>query len=220
MARPIELPAYSFAEEVAHAVSHGIGVVLAIAGLAVLVAQAALRGDALHVTTSAVFGTTLVLLYVASTLYHAIPIAPAKRILRVLDHASIYLLIAGTYTPFCLGPLRGPWGWSLFALVWTGALAGVLFKSFAIGRAPIASVVLYVALGWSAVLVIGPLARSLPAAGMKLLVAGGLAYTLGLAFYAWRSLRFHHLIWHLFVLAGSILHYFAVLGHVLPRPAA
>lgn len=220
MARTIELPTYSFAEEVAHAVSHGVGVLLAIAGLAILVGHSVARGDALHVTTSAIFGTTLILLYAASTLYHAIPLAPAKRVLRVVDHASIYLLIAGTYTPFCLGPLRGPWGWSLFALVWAGALAGVLFKSLAIGKAPIASVVLYVALGWSVVIAFGPLSRNLSPEGIRLLVAGGLAYTLGLTFYAWKSLRFHHLIWHLFVLAGSILHFFAVLGHAIPRATA
>ena len=216
MARTIELPAFSLGEEIAHAVSHGVGSVLAIAGLAVLTAQAALRGDAIHVVTTAVFGATLVLCYTASTLYHAIPLVRAKRVLRILDHASIYLLIAGTYTPFCLGPLRGPWGWSLFALVWSGAVAGVLFKSFAIGRAPIASVAVYVAMGWSVVIAFGPLSRALSPEGLKLLVAGGLAYTLGLAFYAWQSLRYHHFVWHLFVLAGSVLHFFAVLTGAIP----
>lgn len=220
MDHALELPRFSAREEVAHAVSHGIGAVLAIAALAILVAHAALRGDAWHITTSAVFGTTLILMYVASTLYHAIPFRRAKRVLRLLDHASIYLLIAGTYTPFTLGPLRGPWGWSLFALVWVGAVAGILYKCRALGRAPIASVVLYVALGWSAMLAIGPLARALPPAGLALVVGGGLCYTLGLVFFAWRSLRFHHAIWHLFVLAGSVLHFFAVLGYAIPRGAA
>ena len=219
MAPAIELPRYSAGEELAHSVSHGIGILLSIAALAILVAHAALRGSAWEVTAAAIFGTTLILMYVASTLYHAIPFARAKRVLRILDHASIYLLIAGTYTPFALGPLRGPWGWSLLALVWSGALAGVLFKSLAIGRAPIASVVIYVALGWSAVLVFGPLSRALPVTGLALVVGGGLCYTLGLTFYAWRSLRFHHAIWHLFVLAGSILHFFAVLGYAIPRRA-
>jgi hemolysin III len=217
MARPLELPSYSLAEEIAHAVSHGVGTVLAITGLAVLVAQAALRGTAIHVTTSAVFGATLILAYVASTLYHAIPMARAKHVLRILDHSSIYLLIAGTYTPFCLGPLRGPWGWSLLALVWTGAIAGVLFKSLALGKAPIASVVIYLAMGWSVVIAYGPLSRSLSPSGMQLLFAGGIAYTLGITFFAWTRLRYHHFIWHLFVLAGSTFHYFAVLGHALPR---
>ncbi|MGE0641665.1 MAG: hemolysin III family protein [Thermoanaerobaculia bacterium] len=219
MAPSIELPRYSAGEELAHSVSHGIGILLSIAALAILVAHAALRGTAWEVTAAAIFGTTLILMYVASTLYHAIPFARAKRVLRILDHASIYLLIAGTYTPFALGPLRGPWGWSLLALVWSGALAGVLFKSLAIGRAPIASVVIYVALGWSAVLVFGPLSRALPVTGLALVVGGGLCYTLGLTFYAWKSLRFHHAIWHLFVLAGSILHFFAVLGYAIPPRA-
>lgn len=220
MAQTLELPSYSRREELAHAVSHGVGIGLAIAALAILVTAAASRGDAWHVSTAAVFGSTLILMYVTSTLYHAIPHPRAKRILRVLDHAAIYLLIAGTYTPFTLGPLRGPWGWALFALVWTGALAGIAFKCLALGRAPIASVVLYVALGWSAVLAFGPLARALPVAGFALLVGGGLCYTLGLIFFAWKSLRFHHAIWHLFVLAGSVLHFFAVLGYAIPAPAA
>jgi hemolysin III len=218
MARSIELPAYSPGEEIAHAVSHGVGIVLAITGLAVLVSRAALHGDAIHVTTVAIFGATLILAYVASTLYHAIPLAGPKRVLRILDHSAIYLLIAGTYTPFCLGPLRGPWGWSLLALVWSGAVAGVLFKSLAIGRAPIASVVIYVALGWSVVLAYGPLVRAMSPAGLRLLIAGGVAYTVGLTFFAWKSLRYHHLVWHLFVLAGSILHFFAVLGDAIPGP--
>jgi len=220
MARTVELPTYSLGEEIAHAVSHGIGVVLAIIGLAVLVTRANLHGDALQIATVSVFGATLILAYVASTLYHAIPRAGAKRVLRILDHASIYLLIAGTYTPFCLGPLRGPWGWSLLVLVWTGAIAGIVVKSVATGRAPIASVVIYVAMGWSIVLAYGPLARALSPAGLRLLVAGGLAYTVGLTFYAWKSLRYHHLVWHLFVLAGSILHFFAVLGAAVPLPPA
>src|SRR5262245_34547414 len=182
MARSVGIPQYSLGEEIAHAVSHGVGIVLAITGLAVLVVRAALYGDGVHVVTAAVFGATLVVAYVASTLYHAIPLARAKRVLRILDHSSIYLLIAGTYTPFCLGPLRGPWGWSLFALVWTGAVAGVLYKSLALEKAPVASVLIYVALGWSVIVAYGPLARALSPAGLRLLVAGGIAYTAGLTF--------------------------------------
>ncbi len=210
---------WTVAEEISHAVSHGIGAALAIAGLAGLVAIAARHGDAWHLVSSAVFGTTLVLLYSASTLYHAIPGERAKRVFRILDHSAIYLLIAGTYTPFTLGPLRGPWGWALFGVVWTGAVAGVVFKIVALGRAPILSVVLYAAMGWSVVFAFGPLVRALAPGGLVLLFAGGLCYTLGLVFYAWERLRFHHFVWHLFVLAGSILHYFAVLLFVLPRPA-
>jgi hemolysin III len=211
-------PVWSLAEEVAHAVSHGVGVVLAIVGLPVLVTVAALRGNAWHVTAAAVFGATLVLLYTASTLYHAIRNARAKRVLRVLDHSSIYLAIAGTYTPFALGPLRGPWGWALLAVVWTGAVAGIVFKSVAVDRAPILSTALYAAMGWCVVVALGPLVRAVPTGGLALLFAGGLCYTLGIVFYAWQR-RFHHFIWHLFVLAGSVLHYLAVYFFVIPSPA-
>jgi len=210
--------AWSLGEEIAHAVSHGVGVVLAIAGLAALVTTAALRGTAWHVTGAAIFGSTLVLLYAASTLYHAIPLVRAKRVLRVLDHSAIYLLIAGTYTPFTLGPLRGPWGWALLGVVWAGAAAGIIFKSVAVDRAPILSTALYVAMGWCVVVALGPLVRALAPGGLILLLAGGLAYTLGIVFYAWQR-RFHHFVWHLFVLAGSVLHYVAVLLYVIPRPA-
>ena len=197
--------------------SHGIGIVLSIAGLVVLVAFAAMRGNVWHVATSAVFGTTLILLYVASTLYHSVPILRAKRVLRVLDHSAIYLLIAGTYTPFTLVTLRGPWGWTLFAVVWLAAVAGVIFKSVALGRARILSVVLYVLMGWCVVFAFEPLSTSLAPGGLTLLFAGGLAYTLGLVFYAWQRMRYHHFLWHLFVMLGSILHYFAVLLYVIPR---
>jgi len=211
------LPTYSLAEEIAHAVSHGVGIVLAIAGLAILVTTATLHGDPLHVLTFAVFGTSLILLYVASTLYHSIPIPSAKRILRVLDHSAIYLLIAGSYTPWTLGPLRGPWGWGLFALVWTGAIVGIVAKSSAFHRMKVVSLVMYVAMGWCVLFALGPLRQNVAAGGIALLVAGGVAYSSGLIFYGWKSLRFHHFFWHLFVLAGSICHFFAVLYYALPR---
>jgi hemolysin III len=220
MVREVPLPVYSVAEEVAHSVSHGIGIVLAIVGLAVLVPRAALHGSPLDLTAAWVFGVTLILLYVASTLYHAIPVARAKRVLRVIDHSSIYLLIAGTYTPFTLGPLIGPWGWSLLAVVWTGAIGGILWKMVALGRAPIVSVLLYVGMGWSVLVAFRPLVERLPQGGLLLLVSGGLCYTLGLIFFAWKSLRYHHFIWHLFVLAGSVCHYFAVLHYVIPPPSS
>jgi hemolysin III len=213
------LPAYSPAEEIAHAVSHGVGIVLAIAGLAILVATATLHGDSLHVATFAVFGTTLILLYVVSTLYHSIPIPAAKRTLRILDHAAIYLLIAGSYTPWTLGPLRGPWGWALFALVWGGAIVGIVANSAAFHRMKLLSLVLYVALGWCVLLALGPLRQNVAAGGIALLVAGGVAYSGGVVFYLWKSLRFHHFFWHLFVLAGSICHFFAVLYYAIPGRA-
>jgi hemolysin III len=211
---------WSIAEEAAHAVSHGAGTLLAIVGLTILVAVAARRGTAREVTTVAIFGSTLVLLYLASTLYHAIPARRAKPLLRRLDHAAIYLAIAGTYTPFALGPLRGPLGWSLLAVVWSGAIAGIAFEWVAIGRAPILSTALYVGLGWCVVVALGPLAQAVGAGGVALLLAGGLCYTLGIGFYGWKRLPFHHFVWHLCVLAGSVLHWFAVLRYVIPRPVA
>jgi hemolysin III len=219
MRSPRQARVWSVGEEIANAVSHGLGLVMAFVGLAGLVAVAAAGNDGWALVSSLVFGTTLVLLYAASTLYHAIPHPRAKRILRILDHSAIYLLIAGTYTPFTLGPLRGPWGWALFGVVWTAAVAGVIFKSVALGRAPIVSVALYVAMGWSVVFAFGPLVRSLAPGGVQLLVAGGLAYTLGLVFFAWDRLRYGHFVWHLFVLAGSVCHYFAVLFYALPQPS-
>lgn len=221
MANVRALPRWSLAEEVAHAVSHGVGIVLAVGGLAILVAFAAARGDAWHVTSSAIFGSSLVLLYVASTLYHSIPgwirYRRTKRRLRALDHSAIFLAIAGTYTPFTLGPLRGPWGWALFGVVWGGALVGIIVKSFAVERFPALSTALYAALGWCVVVAFEPLVEALAPGGVALLLAGGLCYTLGIAFYAWTRLRWSHFVWHLFVLAGSILHYLAVLLYVLPR---
>ena len=207
---------WSAGEEIAHSVSHGVGIVLSIAGLATLVALAARRGDAWDVTSCAIFGTTLVLLYGASTVYHAIPIRRAKRVLRSLDHSAIFLAIAGTYTPFVLGPLRGPWGWALFGVVWGGAVIGIVFKSMAVERAPVLSTVLYAVLGWSVIVAIGPLSRSVAPGGLALLLGGGLCYSVGIAFYAWHRLPYHHFVWHLFVLAGSVLHWFAVLLYVLP----
>lgn len=210
---------YSFHEELAHSLTHGLGVLLAVIGLAVLVATARARGDGWHLAACTVYGASLVLLYLVSTLYHGVRSPRAKRVLRVLDHSAIYLLIAGTYTPFTLVSLRGPWGWSLFALVWGLALAGVVFKTLATGRFGALSVALYLGMGWCALLAIKPLAASVDRGGMVLLVLGGLAYTLGVAFYAWRRLPYHHAVWHLFVLAGSIFHFFAVWLYVLPRPS-
>ncbi len=219
-ARPLTAvpPRYSLAEEVAHSVTHGVGIVLSIAALTILVTFAALKGSAWHVVGCAVFGTTLVLAYTASTVYHAIPelLGKAKRVLRVLDHSAIFLLIAGTYTPFTLVNLRGPWGWSLFGVVWGLAVVGIVYEAVLIGRWRILSVAFYVALGWLILVAIKPLASAVPPGGLVLLGAGGLAYTAGVGFYAWTRLRFHHAIWHGFVLAGSILHFFAVLFYVIP----
>lgn len=212
-------PNFSLGEELAHGLSHGLGIVLSIAGLAVLVAFAALRGDVWHVVSCAIYGTTLILLYVASTLYHSLPLPRAKPVLRVLDHCAIYLLIAGTYTPFALGNLRGPHGFAVLAVVWALALCGIVFKVKTTGRYRILSPLLYIAMGWCVLAVLEPLVQRVEPGGIALLVAGGVAYTSGVIFYAWRR-PYHHAVWHLFVLAGSVLHFFAVLFYVIPPPVS
>jgi hemolysin III len=207
---------YTAGEEIAHAVTHGLGLALSVAGLVVLVVAAALRGDAWHVIGCAVFGTTLVLLYAASTLYHGIPTPRAKPVLRQLDHAAVYLLIAGTYTPFTLVNLRGGWGWTLLALVWGLATLGIALQVAIPRRARRAPVPVYLAMGWLIVIALQPLIRSLDSEGLLLLVLGGAMYTLGVIFYAWRRLPYNHAVWHVFVLAGSVCHFSCVLGYVVP----
>jgi hemolysin III len=207
---------YSFGDELASSVVHGIGIVLSIAGLAALVALSYRHGEARDVVASAVFGATLVLLYTASTLYHAVPVPAAKPVLRTLDHIAIYLLIAGTYTPFTLIALPGPWGWSLFVAVWSMAVLGSAFELGPLRRYRKLSVLLYIGMGWVGMVAFKPLMAHLQAGGMVLLLAGGLAYTLGVPFYLWRKLPYHHSVWHCFVLAGSVLHYLAVLIYVIP----
>jgi len=208
---------YSDAEELANSITHGLGALLAAAGLAVLVVAAVQRGTAVHVVSSFVFGLSLLNLYASSTLYHTIRNPGAKRILRRLDHAAIFLLIAGSYTPFTLVTLRGPWGWSVFGVVWGLAVVGLFFEGALRRRWVGLSLGLYILIGWVAAAAIKPLLESLPRGGVVLLFAGGLAYTFGTIFYLWRRIPFHHAWWHLAVLAGSALHYFAVLLYVIPR---
>ena len=207
---------YSLGEEIANSVIHGAGMLLAIAALAVLTTFASLRGNAWHIVGCSVFGATLVLLYGTSTLYHSIQHPRLKSVLRVLDHAAIFLLIAGTYTPFALVSLRGPWGWSLLGVIWGLALAGVVLKVTRRHKWVTASVVLYLAMGWAAVVALKPLLAAVEPGGLALMLAGGLSYTAGVAFYAWRRLPYHHAVWHVFVLAGSVFHFFAVLLYVIP----
>ncbi len=203
-------------EEIASSVTHGIGAALSVAALVLMVVSAALRGNAWQVAAGAIFGTTLVLLYLASTLYHALTNARAKRVFRILDHSSIYLLIAGTYTPFALVTLRGAWGWPLLGAVWALAVAGIVMKCcFLTGRYEVLSTGIYVAMGWMAVVVIRPLLAAMTWQGFAWVLAGGLLYTLGVLFYAWRQ-RYAHAVWHLFVLGGSVCHFWAVFRHVLP----
>jgi len=204
----------SHAEEVASTVTHGVGLALSIAGLASMLVVS--RDDPWRVVSATVFGTTLVLLYASSTLYHAITGLRLKAFLQVLDHACIYLLIAGSYTPLTLVSLRGPWGWSLFGVVWGLAIAGVCLKFVVRGRKDgRISTAIYLAMGWLAVIAIGPMIRTLAPAALAWLVAGGLCYTLGTVFFAWQRLRFNHAIWHLFVLAGSACHVAAAAFHLL-----
>lgn len=201
-------------EELANSISHGLGLLLAIAGLPLLVLDALRRGGGLPVLGAAVFGTSAILLYLASTLYHAIPHARAKALLRRLDHAAIYLLIAGTYTPIALGVLRGSGGWALLGVIWTLAVAGVIFKILAGARFRRLSTVLYVAMGWLALVAIGPLWRHMAPGGLAWLFAGGAAYTLGVVFYLLHEkLRYSHFTWHLFVLAGTGCHFLTVLRY-------
>ncbi len=212
----LTVPQCSPREELANSITHGVGAVLAIGALAILTAYATLFGNTWHIVSCSIFGATLIVLYTTSTLYHSIRVPEAKTVLRVLDHAAIFLLIAGTYTPFLLVNIRGPWGWSLFGVVWTIALLGVIFQVSLLRRWPVASVGLYVGMGFLIIVAIKPLVAHLMAGGLRLLIAGGLAYILGLVFYGWRRLPYHHAVWHLFVLAGSTLHFFSILLYVIP----
>jgi len=206
-----------FLEEIANSITHGVGLGLAVAGLAVLVVFTSLRADAWAVVSCSIYGTTLVLNYLASTLYHSAKPTGAKPFMRVLDHSAIFLLIAGTYTPFTLISLRGPWGWSLFGTVWGIALVGILFKTFFIGRFAILSGLAYLAMGWIVIVAVKPLLTAVPKWGLIWLLAGGLAYSSGMLFFAFdKKVRYFHAIWHIFVLAGSVFHFFSVFVVAVP----
>ena len=201
-------------EEIANSLSHGLGLIAALVATPFLIEHAARHGDAGFIVGASIFAATMVLLYLASTLYHALPTGRAKGMFRVIEHSAIFLLIAGTYTPFTLGVLRGAWGWTLLALVWSLAVTGVLLKALNRMAHPILSTGLYLLMGWLIVIAAQPLSVRVPASGLLWLVAGGLAYTLGVVFFALDSrLRYGHFIWHLFVMAGTACHYFAVLWY-------
>ena len=207
----------SLGEEIANSVTHGVGALASIAALPILMVVAVSRGDPWRVVGGAIFGATLIMLYVASTLYHALPHPRAKRVFRVLDHSAIYLLIAGTYSPFALGALRGPWGWALLGAVWTLAALGITAKATLGFRFPRLSTAVYVAMGWLALIAAQPLLAHVGVAGLMWLLAGGLCYTAGVVFFAWERLRYGHMVWHLFVAAGSVCHFFAVLWYAGAR---
>jgi hemolysin III len=206
---------YKLGDILANAITHGIGAIVAVVGAVYLVA-ASMRGTAWVVVSCTIFACTLVLVYVCSTLYHSLVRTRARHVFHVLDHSAIYLLIAGTYTPFMLVSMRGPTGWTLLGVVWGLAVAGVVFKSLALGRFPAASATVYLMMGWCIVFGIRPLLAAITLPGMMWLGAGGVAYTLGIVFFANDRLRYFHALWHLFVLAGSVAHYFAVLLYVVP----
>ena len=199
-----------------NAVTHGIGTLLAVAGLVLLTVFAYLYGDIWHIVSFSIYGTTLVLLYLASTLYHSFTNERLKYIFKILDHSAIYLLIAGTYTPFTLVPLHGVLGWTVFGLVWGLAVLGIVLKVFFVGRFKFISTLCYILMGWFIVIAIKPLIATVAPLGIMWLVIGGLFYTLGSVFYLWNKIPYNHAIWHLFVLAGSISHFIAVFFYVLP----
>ncbi len=215
-------------EELANAITHGLGAALAVAALVLMVVFASLRGSARHIVGVSIFGATMVLLYVMSTLYHSFRGRRVKLVFRVLDHASIFLLIAGTYTPFCLATLKGAWGWTLFGLIWGLAAVGITLKSILLSMAGHLlsrrlwegiSLAIYLLMGWLVVIAIVPLWKAMPGAGLMWLFGGGLFYTLGAIFYAWPRLPFHHALWHLAVVGGTGCHFACVLAFVIPGKA-
>jgi hemolysin III len=201
----------SLGEEIANSITHGTGVGLSIAALVILIVLAARQSNAWKVVSFCIYGTTMITLYLASTLYHAFPQPRVKSFFRILDHSSIFLLIAGTYTPVTLGVMRGGLGWAMFGVIWALAIAGVNFKIFAMGRLRVLSVVIYVLMGWMVLIAIKPLLKATPPAFIWWMLAGGLSYTLGVTFYALKKMPYHHAVWHLFVLGGSICHFFGML---------
>ncbi|HEY0242320.1 MAG TPA: hemolysin III family protein [Gemmatimonadaceae bacterium] len=206
--------AHALGERIANSVTHGVGLAASLVALPLLVVSSLQRGDALHVTGATIFGVSLVLLYAASTVYHSFPQTPSTRLLRVIDHSAIYVLIAGSYTPFMLGPLRGRLGYTLRAIVWAMAVVGIAMKTLRGFGRPALTAVPYVAMGWLSAVAAKPLIDRVGTAGFWWLLAGGLFYTGGVVFYATdKRLRYGHAVWHLFVLAGSTCHFFAVLWH-------
>lgn len=206
-------------EEVANSVTHGLGLLASLVGAVVLVALSVEQGEAWHVVSAAIYGVTLVALYAASTLYHALKGTRARGVLQVLDHCAIYLLIAGTYTPVTLVGLRGGWGWTLFGVAWGLAVAGIGFKILATGRLAMLSTVAYVLMGWLCIVAVKPMFVLLSPGALALLALGGVLYTAGTVFYRSKRIPYSHAVWHLFVVAGSVCHYLAIALYVLV-PAA
>jgi len=205
----------SLGEEIANSITHGVGLVASVVALPILLMKARSSTDPSTLVGATIYGLSLILLYGASTVYHALPLSDAKRFFRVVDHSAIYLLIAGTYTPFALGPLRGPWGTALLIVIWALAIGGIASKLLVGLRLPHVSTALYLVMGWLIIVAIKPLVENVPRAGLAWLAAGGIAYTGGVVFYAMKRVRYSHMVWHLFVAAGSVCHFMAVLGYAL-----
>ncbi|MDD2432700.1 MAG: hemolysin III family protein [Clostridia bacterium] len=205
---------YSYKEELFNSISHGIGALLSIAALVVLVTFASIKGDVWQIVSFSIYGATLFFLYLFSTLYHSVCVEKAKRVLRVFDHISIYLLIAGSYTPIALVAMRGTWGWSIFAIIWSLALVGIVINIISIEKTKKISTVLYVLMGWLIIVAIKPMLQMVPHGLFVWLLIGGLIYTLGVIFYICKKIPFNHGIWHLFVLAGSVAHYLGFLFYL------
>lgn len=212
----MEKGAYSKKEELANSITHGVGLALSLAALVILVSFASMKGDPWKIISFSIYGASLIVLYTASTLYHSFSNVKVKHYLKIFDHAAIYLLIAGTYTPFMLVMLRESIGWILFGVVWLLALIGMCFKLFFTGKFNVLSTIIYLLMGWMVAIAFKPMVQYIPEGGLYWLLAGGLSYSLGVIFYLWKRVPYHHAIWHIFVLGGSIFHFFAVLFYVLP----
>ncbi|MBD7937844.1 MULTISPECIES: PAQR family membrane homeostasis protein TrhA [Cytobacillus] len=208
----METHIFSKGEEIANAIVHGVGALLSIAALVILTVFSSLYGTAWHIVSFVLFGITMVILYFSSTLLHSLPAGKAKDVFEILDHSSIYFFIAGTFTPFLFITVKGPLGWTLFGLVWGLAIAGTVFKCFFVKKFLVLSTLLYVLMGWLIIFAWEPLVTHLTTQGLIFLIIGGVLYTAGSVFYVWRGFKYHHALWHVFVLAGSIMHFFAVLS--------
>lgn len=202
-------------EEIAHAITHGIGALLSIAALVLLIVFASFQGGAVLIVSVTIFGSTMLLMYISSTIVHSLPVNKWKNIFLIVDHAAIYLFIAGTYTPLVLALIKGALGWTLFGIVWGIAVVGIVLKLFFVKRFVILSTLAYIFMGWIIVFAWKPLTEAMHTNGIILLVAGGVVYTVGAVFYVWKSFPYHHVIWHLFVIAGSCLHFFVILYYVI-----
>ncbi|MBP3949524.1 PAQR family membrane homeostasis protein TrhA [Bacillus suaedae] len=207
---------FSKNEEIANAITHGLGVLVSIAALVLLIVFSSLYGSAIHIVSFTIYGVTMLLLYFSSTMVHALPKGKIKDLFEIFDHASIYLFIAGTYTPLLFIVVQGGLGWTLFGVIWGLATIGIVFKVFFVKKFLFLSTIFYIAMGWLAIIPIKTITETLPFTGTLLLVLGGICYTLGTVFYVWRGFKYHHAIWHLFVLAGTVLHFFMIIFYVLP----